>query len=96
MMFFFSLIYISNFFNELHLSHSGQRGNKSGRRLLRAMIDEFYMFDCPLKRPEILELMHHCKVYWSKSKNFYFKTYLLQGASVNFQALIVKKETAIG
>ena len=72
-MFFSSTYNRSNFFNELRLSHVGKHGNT---RSLRGMVDEFYMFNCPLQRPDVLALMHHCKIYWSKSKNFYFKTYL--------------------
>ena len=54
---------MGKFFNEFHLLHSGKH---NGIRLLRGMVDEFYMFDCPLSRSEILVLMHHCKSYWSK------------------------------
>ena len=67
---------MSNFFNEFHLLHLGKHEHEFGNRLLRGMVDEFYMFDCPLPRLEILVLMHHCKIYWSKSKTFNFKTNL--------------------
>ena len=61
-MMIFPSSYMRNFFNEFHLLFSG----KYGRRVLRGMVDEFYMFDCPLQQPDILTLMRHCKIYWSK------------------------------
>ena len=63
---FFSFLFMSNFFNEFHLLDLGKHEHEFGNRLLRGMVDEFYMFDCPLPRLEILVLMHHCKIYWSK------------------------------
>ena len=61
-MMIFPLSYMRNFFNEFHLFCSGN----FRKQVLRGMVDEFYMFDCPLQRPDILTLMHRCKIYWSK------------------------------
>lgn len=45
----------------------GRHKHQFGNRLLRGMIDEFYIFPCELPRLEILVLLRHCRVYFSKS-----------------------------
>lgn len=44
----------------------GRHKHQFGNRLLRGMIDEFYIFPCELPRLEILVLLRHCRVYFSK------------------------------
>lgn len=53
----------------LHFLFPGKHMHPFGDRVLRGMVDEFFIFDCPLPRLEILVLMHHCKVYFSKCFN---------------------------
>ncbi|PFX19688.1 Fibropellin-1 [Stylophora pistillata] len=43
----------------------GRHKHQFGNRLLRGMIDEFYIFPCELPRLEILVLMRHCRVYFT-------------------------------
>jgi len=43
----------------------GRHKHPFGNRLLRGMIDEFYIFPCELPRLEILVLMRHCRVYFT-------------------------------
>ena len=51
------------------LISAGRHKHPFGNRLLRGMIDEFYIFPCELPRLEILVLMRHCRVYFSKFVN---------------------------
>ena len=54
---------------------SGKHEHLFGSRLLRGMIDEFYIFPCELSRLDILVLMRHCRVYF---RTYYFlKGFLL-------------------
>ncbi|XP_047144561.1 uncharacterized protein LOC100203132 isoform X2 [Hydra vulgaris] len=46
----------------------GKHEHPFGNRLLRGMIDEFYIFSCELPRIEVLVLMHHCKIYWKNDE----------------------------
>ena len=59
---------------------TGRHKHQFGNRLLRGMIDEFYIFPCELPRLEILVLMRHCRVYFSTFSKLgfcclYFKPY---------------------
>ncbi|XP_048589917.1 neurogenic locus notch homolog protein 2 isoform X2 [Nematostella vectensis] len=45
----------------------GKHEHIFGSRLLRGMVDEFFIFPGELPRLEILVLMRHCKVYFTKS-----------------------------
>ena len=44
----------------------GRHRHPHGDRLLIGLLDEFFIFPCPLPRLEVLVLMHHCKVYFSE------------------------------
>jgi hypothetical protein len=44
----------------------GKHEHVFGSRLLRGMVDEFYIFPGELPRLEIIVLMRHCKVYFCK------------------------------
>ncbi|XP_068705792.1 uncharacterized protein [Montipora foliosa] len=46
----------------------GRHAHPFGSRLLRGMIDEFYIFPCELPRLEVLVLMRHCRVYFKNTK----------------------------
>ncbi|XP_067047616.1 uncharacterized protein [Acropora muricata] len=46
----------------------GRHKHQFGNRLLRGMIDEFYIFPCELPRLEILVLLRHCRVYFKNTK----------------------------
>jgi len=48
----------------------GKHEHPYGDRLLRGMVDEFFIFGCALPRLEILVLMHHCKIYFGKKKDY--------------------------
>eukprot|EP00795_Rhopilema_esculentum_P008194 gene8194-14126_t len=48
----------------------GKHEHPYGDRLLRGMVDEFFIFGCALPRLEVLVLMHHCKLYFGKKKDY--------------------------
>eukprot|EP00794_Sanderia_malayensis_P012220 gene12220-13478_t len=48
----------------------GKHEHPYGNRLLRGMVDEFFIFNCALPRIEVLVLIHHCKLYFGKRKDY--------------------------
>ena len=68
----------------------GRHKHQFGNRLLRGMIDEFYIFPCELPRLEILVLMRHCHVYFSKfmMKVVIYRPMYITGSLITSLAII--------
>ncbi|XP_057309168.1 uncharacterized protein LOC130647358 isoform X2 [Hydractinia symbiolongicarpus] len=72
----------------------GKHEHKFGNRLLRGMVDEFFIFACSLPRLEILVLMHHCKIYWKKDPHNKSPSSKHEVTGVTNAASLLVKETS--